>query len=59
MVNKADRFYFENFVRASECSCKAAHYLEECLTEYRPERMQEMRKRLIASTLTAKGRFRG
>lgn len=49
MVNKADRFYFENFVRASECSCKAAHYLEECLTEYRPERMQEMRKRLIGS----------
>ncbi len=30
MANKADKFYFENFIKASECSKKAA----ECLAEY-------------------------
>ena len=31
---KKDSFYFENFVSAAECSCTAAAYLKECLTNY-------------------------
>ncbi len=30
MANKTDKFYFENFIAAGECSCKAA----ECLSGY-------------------------
>lgn len=31
---KSDRFYFENFTAAAECCCKAAAYLQKCLTNY-------------------------
>ncbi len=31
---KKDNFYFENFVSAAACSCVAAGYLKECLTDY-------------------------
>lgn len=41
-MNKADRFYFENFTAAAQCSCRAAEYLLECLQVYRPERLTEM-----------------
>lgn len=42
MANKADRFYFENFVEAAECCCKAADYLVECLEDYDPKRIRTM-----------------
>jgi predicted phosphate transport protein (TIGR00153 family) len=42
MANKADRFYFENFVAATEQSCLAAHYLVECLTEYDASKLSTM-----------------
>lgn len=42
MANKADRFYFENFVQAADCCCKAADYLVECLTDYDPTRIRSM-----------------
>ena len=42
MANKADRFYFENFVQAAECCCKAADYLVECLVNYDPKRIRFM-----------------
>ena len=42
MANKADRFYFESFIAASEQSCLAAHYLVECLTDYRADNLSEM-----------------
>ena len=29
--SKADRFYFENFIEAADCACRAAGYLVECL----------------------------
>ncbi len=41
MANKADRFYFENFITAGECSCRAAKFLNECLTNYDPEKLSE------------------
>ncbi len=34
MANKADKFYFENFISAGECSQKAAEYLSEHLKNY-------------------------
>lgn len=34
MASKADRFYFENFIEAADCACKAADYLVECLSNY-------------------------
>lgn len=42
MANKADLFYFNNFVEAADCACKGAHYLVECLTNYQPEKIGEM-----------------
>ena len=34
MSSKSDRFYFENLVAATDCSCRAADYLVECLSGY-------------------------
>ena len=31
MGSKADKFYFNNFLSATECCVEAAKYLEECL----------------------------
>ena len=42
MANKADRFYFENFIQATDCACKAADYLVECLTSYNPDKLTSM-----------------
>ncbi|MBE5800787.1 MAG: DUF47 family protein [Clostridiales bacterium] len=42
MANKADRFYFENFIEAADCACKGANYLVECLSDYNPEKIREM-----------------
>lgn len=42
MANKADRFYFENFVRAADYSCKAAEYLAQCLSNYNPDNIESM-----------------
>ncbi len=44
MAGKADRFYFENFVQAADCACKAANYLVECLENYDSARLQNMLK---------------
>ncbi len=43
---KADRLYFENLVESAECSCKAASYLVECLSQYEPEKLASMLKSL-------------
>lgn len=48
MANKADKFYFENFVAAAECACKGAHYLVECLKNYDLSRIEEMVKEMHA-----------
>lgn len=42
MANKADRFYFENFIAATDCACKAADYLVESLSSYDPEKIVPM-----------------
>lgn len=34
MASKADKFYFNNFLSATECCVEAAKYLEECLNNY-------------------------
>lgn len=44
MAGKTDRFYFENFVQAADCACKAASYLVECLENYDPARLPDMLK---------------
>lgn len=45
---KADKFYFDNFVAAADCSCRAADYLVECLTNYDPDKIGEMLQKLHA-----------
>ncbi len=42
MGNKADKFYFENFIEAAEYGCKAADYLVTCLTAYEPSQINNM-----------------
>ena len=44
MAAKADRFYYDNFIAAADCACKSADYLVECLTAYRPEKIETMLK---------------
>ncbi len=39
MANKADKFYFENFIAAGECSCKAAEFLADYLKNYDAEKL--------------------
>ena len=46
MKNKQDRFYFENFVHASEDACTAANYLVECLKGYDANNISEMLKKM-------------
>ncbi len=45
---KADRFYFENFLEAADCSLRAANYLVDCLKDYRPEAIEAMLEALHA-----------
>ncbi len=40
MANKANKFYFENFIAAGECSCKAAKYLSDYMNNYKPEEIE-------------------
>ncbi len=40
MANKADRFYFENFVAAAEQSGRAAVYLADFLKNYKTENLE-------------------
>lgn len=42
MAHNADRFYYENFIAAADCSCNAANYLIECLTNYDPSNIKNM-----------------
>lgn len=42
MASKQDRFYFENFIEAAECSGNAAKYLIDCLKDYNPEKLNDM-----------------
>ena len=42
MANKADRFYFENFIAATEAACQASAYLIQCLSDYQPSEMKAM-----------------
>ncbi len=37
---KADKFYFENFIKAADCSLQSARYLVEILKDYNPEELQ-------------------
>lgn len=42
MASKADKFYFNNFLNATECCVEAAKYLEECLNNYDVNKLKEM-----------------
>ncbi len=42
MANKADKFYFENFVECTEIAKHAARYLVECLENYNADNIEEM-----------------
>ena len=39
---KKDSFYFENFVTAAEYCCRAARYLEQCLTNFDVHNIKSM-----------------
>ena len=43
-MNKADRFYFDNFVSAADCSVNAARHLVRCLSDYDISKIDEMLK---------------
>lgn len=42
MSKKQDSFYYENFSACAACACQAAHYLEEALKNFDPERLHSM-----------------
>jgi len=44
MANKADRFYFENLMEATDCAGRTADYLVDCLTSYDPNELIPMLK---------------
>ncbi len=46
MANKANQFYFDNFIESGKCSCRAAEFLEECLKNYKPEEIEEAVKKI-------------
>lgn len=46
MKNKQDRFYFENFIAASQDACTAADYLVKCLKSYNADNISEMLKQM-------------
>lgn len=46
MSKKSDRFYFQNFIECVECSCKAAKMLEDNLTNFDGDGLQEKLDRL-------------
>ena len=48
MASKQDKFYFENFIAAADCSCRAADFLVDCLEPYDAARLQQMMRDLHA-----------
>ncbi|MGN1248863.1 MAG: DUF47 domain-containing protein [Candidatus Spyradocola sp.] len=48
MASKQDRFYFENFIAAADCSCRAADFLVDCLEHYDARQLQRMMQDLHA-----------
>ena len=48
MASKQDRFYFENFIAAADCSCRAADYLVDCLERYDAAQLGQMMRNLHA-----------
>lgn len=42
MGSKADKFYFNNFLSATECCVEAAKYLEECFNNYDVNKLKDM-----------------
>lgn len=42
MSKKQDSYYFENFSACVACACEAAHYLEDALKNFDPERLHAM-----------------
>lgn len=42
MASKSDRFYFENFIAASNYTCEAAAHLVKCLENYDPNNLKTM-----------------
>ena len=48
MASKQDKFYFENFIAAADCSCRAADFLVDCLEHYDAKQLQQMMRDLHA-----------
>lgn len=48
MAGKADQFYFENFVSAADCACRAANHLAQCLSSYHFSSIRAMLDRMHA-----------
>ncbi len=46
MANKANQFYFDNFVAAAEHACNAANYLLECMEHYEPQSIKSMLEKM-------------
>jgi len=44
MSKKQDDYYFDNFMKCAEYSCKAAYLLKEILTEFHPEEIHEIER---------------
>ena len=44
MSKKQDDYYFDNFMKCAEYSCKAAYLLKEILTEFQPEEIHEIER---------------
>ena len=42
MSKKQDSFYYENFSACAGYACQAAHYLEDVLKDFDPERLHSM-----------------
>jgi predicted phosphate transport protein (TIGR00153 family) len=55
MANKSNRFYFDNFIAAADCSCRAAEYLVACLKNYKAEEILSMVESLHAIEHEADG----
>lgn len=53
---KGDRFYFDNFIAAAELSCRAAQYLQDCLSNYDPKKIKEMLHQMHAIEHEADGK---
>ena len=46
MAKKQDSFYYENFSACAGYACQAAHYLEDALKNFDPERLHSMLDKL-------------